>query len=160
MITMRKTGGWCVELMYPLKHQSGEIAAIEIRRPRADQVIRWRDGSYMSILAFLSELTGISERQLRQLDLEDFDRVIFAFMNCMPGSVKDDLAATTKPLATPEHYLEEKEPVPAADQIDPRFPAVDGPVVRFADVMPKPAPPPAEPPAMDFSPPSISEAVR
>ena len=160
MITMRKTGGWCVELMYPLKHQSGEITAIEIRRPRADQVIRWREGTYVSILAFLSELSNVGERQLRQLDSEDFDRVIFAFMNSMPASVKDDLTATTKPLASPDDYLEENKPAPAADPINPQFPAVDGPVVRFADVMPKSAPPPAEPPAMDFSPPGVSEAVR
>jgi hypothetical protein len=153
---MRKHGGWCVELVHPLKHQGADIAAIEIRRPNADQVIRWRQGHYASILAFVSQLCGVSERLLRQLDSDDFDRIIFAFMNCMPPAIKDDLESSGKPLATPDEELSRIEPAPVPDQRDPRFPAVDGPVVRLAEKKP----PPEEPPAMDFSPPPVSEAVR
>ena len=160
MITMRKHGGWCVELRYPLKHQPTDIVAIEIGRPNADQVIRWRQGQYPSILAFLAKLCGVSERMLRQLDSDDFDRVIFAFMNCMPTAVKDDLEdSKAPPLASSDDDLNRSEPLPVPDQRDPRFPTADGPVVRFNT--PKPAAPPAEePPAMDFSPPSVSEVVR
>ena len=156
---MRRTGDWCVELRFPLKHQNAEIKAIEIHRPNADQVIRWRQGIYPSVLAFLAQMCGVQERLLRQLDSDDFDRVLFAFMNCMPSAIKDDLEGSQKPLATPDDELNAAEPAPVADQRDPRFPATDGPVVRFADKKPTP-PPEAEPPAMDFSPPPVSEAVR
>ena len=155
--TLRKSGGWCVELRYPVKHHiAGEISAIEIRKPNADQVIRWRQDQYPSILAFLSQLCGVQERVLRQLDSDDFDRVIFAFMNCMPSAVKDDLGESKKPLATPDDELPEAERVPIPDQVDPRFPVADGPVVRFTE---KKTSPPEDKP-MDFAPPPVSEAVR
>jgi len=130
---LRKTGGWCVELGQPLKvSPSKEITAIEIRPTTADQMIRWGQQRIPSTLALLSELCDVPEKVLRQLPSADFDRVMMALINIMPGVMKADFEQGARPLATPEEDLPQQEAhVPAPDQIDPRYPAADGPVVRM-----------------------------
>ena len=143
--------------MYPLKHQSGEIAAIEIRRPRADQVIRWSAYQISSVLALLSELCGLPERLLRQLPTHDFDRVMLALGQVLPASIKAEMDEGKRLLATPDEELPPEKMTPVLDQQDPRFPAVAGPVVRLSEK--KPAAPPEDKP-IDFGPPQVSEVVR
>jgi Phage tail assembly chaperone proteins, E, or 41 or 14 len=155
---LRRTGGWCVELQYPLKHHSGDITSIEIRPPTADHVIRWGSYEIESMLALLSRLCDLPENLLRQLPTADFDRVMFAFMNVVGPSIKADIEGGKRSLATADAELPESERVPVPDQKDPRFPAIDGPVVRLAEK--KPAPPPEDQP-MNLGPPrQATEAVR
>ena len=119
--------------MQPLKlGPSKEISQLEIRPTTADQMIRWGQGKIPSTLALLSELCDVPEKVLRQLPSGDFDRVMMALINIMPAVMKADFEQGHRPLATPEEDLPAQEQlVPAPDQIDPRFPAVDGPVVRM-----------------------------
>jgi hypothetical protein len=128
---LRRHGGWCIELQYPLHSHTGEITAIEIRRPTADVIIRWGDRQIHSTLGLLTELCGVPENVLRQLPSDDFDRVLFALLNILPGSLKSELQEGGRPLATPDELLPVSAQIPPPDQLDPRFPAVNGPVQRI-----------------------------
>jgi hypothetical protein len=150
---LRRTGGWCVELQQPLKSRNGDVTAVEIRPPTADHVIRWGAYEIPSILALLSELCELPEKLLRQLPASEFSRVMFAFNNVLPPTID----TKERLLATPEEQLPEPEQVPVPDQIDPRFPAAVGPVVRLKEN--KPSPPPEDKP-MDLAPPPVSEIVN
>lgn len=141
---LRRTGGWCVELQQPLKLGPGkEISQIEIRPMTADQTIRWAEERIPSTLALLSELCDVPEKAIRQLPQTEFDRVMMALTSVVSNTVKKSWEAGTRPLATPEEQVSPDEPelfVPAVDQIDPRFPAADGPVVRMGTAPLKPPP--------------------
>ena len=143
---LRKTGGWCVELHQPLKFgPNHEIKQIEIRPPTADHTIRWAQAKIPSTLALLSELCDVPERVLRQLPMQDFDRVMLALAYVMPTVIKNDWEEGNRPMATPDEEMPVHEVhVPGPDQLDPRFPAADGPVVRYGagPVMQKPPPEP------------------
>jgi hypothetical protein len=137
---LRKTGGWCVELQQPLKlGPNHEIAQIEIRPSTADHMIRWVQEKIPSTLALLSELCDVPERALRQLPSHDFDRVMLAFHNILPAAIRQDWTDGTRPLATPEEDIPVQQAmVPGTDQLDPRFPAAEGPVVRMGNAPLKP----------------------
>jgi hypothetical protein len=159
---LRKTGGWCIELQQPLKTYNGEMAAIEIRPPSADHVIRWAAYEIPSILALLSDLCGVTEKQLRQLSAQDFERVYFALRYVVPSSIRVDIEENKRVLATPEEDIPEDQSIPPPDQSDPRFPDPGGPVVRLTERKPPPSPPPPLPEdqPMNFAPPPVSEVVR
>jgi hypothetical protein len=154
---LRKTGGWCVELQQPLKLRSGEVTAIEIRPPTADHVIRWGAYQISSTLALLGELCDLTERQLRQLPAQDFERVYFALRNVVPNNMRIEIEEGKRLLATPDEDLPAEVNVPSLDQLDPRFPATVGPVVRLTERKP---PPPEEDQPMNLDPPAISEVIR
>lgn len=160
---LRRTGGWCIELQQPLRlGPTKEITQIEIRPTTADHMIRWGQQRIPSTLALLAELTDVPERVLRQLPSHDFDRVMRALIvGIMPEVMKVDVEQGTRPLATPESEIPEQEAyVPPPDQIDPRFPAVDGPVVRMPPgpiIQPKP---PEEPAPMNMMPPLAARPVH
>jgi len=155
---LRKHGGWCVELQQPLKYRGDDVSAIELRRPTAEQTIRWSNWQIPSTLALLSELCGLPEKLIRQLPSDDFERVMFALTNVVPPWLKTDMDEGKRPLATPDEVLAEAEQaVVVPDQQDPRFPAVDGPVVRLREREPKPTPPPEKP--INLAPPATSEVV-
>lgn len=138
---LRRTGGWMVELQQPLKTRTGEVSAVEIRRPTADVVIRWGRYEIASTLALLAELCGLPEKVIRQLPNDDFERVVFALTNVVGPVIRADLEQGKRPLASEEEELpEEERGVPMADPIDPRFPAVDGPVRRLQPRPVAPAP--------------------
>jgi hypothetical protein len=154
---LRKTGGWCVELQTPLSYRGKTIDSIEVRMSTANDTIRWLDGHIPSALALLSRLCDLPEPLLRQLVDRDFDRVMMALFNCVSSSVRTDLERGQKPMATPEEDLpEDQQGVPVNDQVDPRFPAVDGPVRRF-----KPTPQQEQDDAgMNLQPPDSVKAVN
>ena len=119
----------------PLKHGSREINHIVIQPPRYEHTIRWNRGDIPSGLALLSELCGLPERVLRQAVGSDMERLTMGF--AIQGRfAHTDVAEGRRPLATPEELLPELEPqARMVDQVDPRFPHVEGPIKRF------PAPP-------------------
>jgi hypothetical protein len=128
-----------VELQQPLRTRGGEVAEVEIRRPNADAMIRWARWDIPSSLALLAELCGLPEKVIRQLPLDDFERVMFAFRQVVGPAILQDIEDGKRPLASEEEELPEGEQgVPPPDPIDPRFPAVDGPVRRL---QPKPVAP-------------------
>ena len=153
---LRRTGGWCIELQQPLKYRSGDITAIEIRPLTADLIIRWSNFEITSMFALLSRMCDLPEKLLRQLPQQDFERVMTAFMIAVGPNIKAECEAGKRSLATPEEEMPEEESVPVPDQIDPRFPVTNSPVVRLKEN--KPSPPEDAP--INFGPPTISEAVH
>jgi hypothetical protein len=142
---LRRSGGWCVELVVPIKTAMDK---------QIDHAIRWAEGRYASSLALLAEMCDVSENLLRELTTEDFDRVMLAYYNVVPQTIRRDFENGVRPLATPEEMQTPEERIPVPDPIDPRFPKVEGPVTRANP--PTPAPPPPVKPAaegMDFEPP-------
>jgi hypothetical protein len=142
--TLKRDGSWIVELLIPLKHHDREITEIRISAPGFEHVIRWGLREIPSTLALLSELTGLPEKLLRMITYPDVDRVMLAFTAMMPPAIQDDFRKGARPFATPVEDLPEQHQV--NDQIDPRYPHVDGPVVRMpatsglTAVKPTPAP--------------------
>ena len=158
---LRRTGGWCIELQQPLKHRGNDVTAVEIRPLTADLVIRWQAYEISSMLALLSRMCDLPELLLRQLQQDDFKRVMFAFMYAVGPEIKAECEEGKRLLATPEEDLPQSERIPVPDQVDPRFPATDGPVVRLTEKKPSPPPsPPDNGSPMNLGPPSISERVH
>lgn len=152
---LRKTGGWLVELQQPLKHHGKDVLAVELRAATANTVIRWEDGKFLSTLGMVSEMSGLPERLLRELDAKDLDRVLLALSCMLPPVMQEAMRTQRLPLATPDDEMNESQKLPVDDQIDPRFPAVDGPVHRMK---PK-EPPKSDDEAMNLSPPGTVEAA-
>jgi hypothetical protein len=131
---MRNDGTFVVELYTPLKHQNREIEYIVIQAPRYEHSIRWNRGEIPSGFALLAELTNLPERLLRQVTNPDIDRITFALF-AQAKFAQTDVFEGKIPLATPDEQLPEDMETPIVDQVDPRFPHVEGPIKRF------PAPP-------------------
>jgi hypothetical protein len=139
---LRRTGGWCVELIVPIKQGDRTIEQVEIKPPSIKTLTRWQRGQIPSTMALLSELCGISEALLVNITYPDADRVLLALFNIVPQAIKSDFTEGQRPLAS----MDEEEPVPEPGarplaEDDPRFPQHDGPVVPLS-----PPPPPNMPP--------------
>jgi hypothetical protein len=139
---LRRTGGWCVELVVPIRQGDRTIEQIEIKPPSIKTLTRWQRGQIPSSMALLAELSGISEALLVNITYPDADRVLLALFNIVPQAIKASFTDGDRPLASPEEAAPAPEPGqrPLADD-DPRFPAADGPVVPLS-----PPPPPQMPP--------------
>jgi hypothetical protein len=128
---MRRDGTFVVELYMPLKHQGREVDHIIIQAPRYEHTIRWSRGDIPSGFALLAELTGLPERLLRQVVSPDIERITVALFS-QAKFAQADVFEGRRPLATPDELLPEQEPeARMVDQIDPRFPHVEGPIKRF-----------------------------
>jgi hypothetical protein len=128
---MRRDGTFVVELYTPLKYQGREVDHIIIQAPRYEHTIRWNRGDIPSGFALLGELTGLPERLLRQVMSPDIERITVALFS-QAKFAQADVFEGRRPLATPDEQLPEPEPeTRIADQIDPRFPHVEGPIKRF-----------------------------
>jgi hypothetical protein len=145
--TLRKTGGWCVELFVPLKWGARTIDAIEIRSPTIGILTRWQRGDIPSSMALLAELSDIPESILNTITYPDADRVLLAMYNAVPKPIQSDFSEGARPLATPPEVA--PVPVPGSRPLavdDPRFPKHDG-TLSQPDPEPEPAPAPAPAPA-------------
>jgi hypothetical protein len=167
--TLRKSGGWCVELTVPIKHGNRVIEEIDIKAPSIRTLTRWQRGQIPSSMALLSELSGISESVLDTITYPDADRVLLALFNVVPKPIQSDFSSGTRPLSTPVEELPEPAPGtrPVA-QDDPRFPYHDGPVVESAvGNVSVSRPPGTEPPPeeeapvkpLNFDPPPVMRKV-
>jgi hypothetical protein len=146
--TLHADGGWTVELVMPIKKSSGDtISAITIRPVELEQTIRWARGEYPSTLALLAEMSKLPESMLRSLKYPDVDRVLLAYSQVIPPTIRKEFEEGVRPIATPDDLLPrgDKQSVGNTEG-DPRFPKVAGPVQRFVD-------PPTEPPQTAGPPP-------
>lgn len=136
--TMKKNGGWTIELFNPI----GSVTELNIQPVCLDHTVRWARMEIPSVLSLVSELTGIKESILTQLTGTDSDRMFIAISFMLPPQIKKDFENGTRPLATPPELMNDAQKYEhidsQVDEIDPRFPKVDGPVKRFkqqAEVM-------------------------
>src|SRR5215831_2254935 len=132
--TMRRTGTWVVELVTPIQSKGKEIRELVIRPPDFDLTLRWGEGAFPSTLSFLAELCNVPEKALRTMIPPDIDRVLMAYYQVVPPSIKTDFEQNAKPMATPAEEMPEAEQR-MDDPVDPRFPRADGPVTRVPQEM-------------------------
>lgn len=128
--TIKRNGGWTIELSTPID----KIEQIDLAPVTLDHTIRWARGEIPSVLALITELTGVTEKQLKQLSGVDTDRLFIAFSFIASGAIKKDFENGTRPLATPLELMSDEERYAELDQNDPhdpRFPKIDEPVRRF-----------------------------
>jgi hypothetical protein len=129
--TIKRNGGWTVELSDPI----GKVDQLDIKPTSLDHTIRWARREIPSVLALLAELTGVKESELKKLTGQDSDRVFIAFSFIVPQQIKKDFEEGTRPLATPVEEMtgaQQYEQIDSqVDELDPRFPKVDGDVQRF-----------------------------
>lgn len=160
--TMRRDGSFVVELQRPLKHADHDIDYIVVRAPTFEHTIRWGRKEIPSALALLAELSQLPERLLRQITYPDVDRITFALFN-QAGWAQKDVMEGLRPFASSNEQLPAVTTPEQAvvDQIDPRFPHVDGPVRRFPTPPPQIVPSQGEQPDLnlDFGPPETAKAV-
>jgi hypothetical protein len=129
--TMRRDGGWTLELI----NKVASIDELVFKPVSLDHTIRWTRYEIPSVLALISELTGVKEYVLKQLTGQDSDRMFVAFSFIAPSHIKEDFEKGNRPLATPKEVMTDaqkyEEVDSQVDEVDPRFPKVDGPVKRF-----------------------------
>jgi hypothetical protein len=166
--TLRKTGGWCVELFVPLKWGARTVDTIEIRSPTIGILTRWQRGDIPSSMALLAELSDIPESILNTITYPDADRVLLAMFNAVPKPIQADFSSGVRPLSTPPD--EAPVPVPGSRPLavdDTRFPLHDGTLSKPEPVEPAPTTPPPTPaelgaPGVGFAmdgPPMIKKVV-
>ena len=129
--TIKRDGGWTIELSNPI----GNIDKIDIRPASLDHTIRWARKEIPSVLALLAELTDTKERDLKKLTGQDSERMFIAFSFIVSQQIKRDFDEGTRPLATPIESMTDaqkyEELDSQVDEIDPRYPKVNGPIQRF-----------------------------
>lgn len=146
----KRDGSWVVELAIPLQHAGHQLDELKIRPLTMGQLVRWNNNEIPSILALMAELTDLPELLLRQITFPDVDRVMLVFASMMPPVIQQAMSNNSRPVATPDDMLPQVRSAEnqIVDQIDPRFPHVDGPVRRF------PAPPVVNLPPSQHAPPA------
>lgn len=133
-VRSKRDGSWVVELATPLHSSAGRaVDEIRIRPLSIGQLVRWNSGEIPSILFLMSELTDVPEMLLRQITFPDVDRLMLVFASMMPPVIQQAMTQQTRPMATPAELMppETHPEMRVNDQVDPRFPHVDGPVRRF-----------------------------
>src|SRR4249920_3873386 len=98
--TIRRTGGWCVELAAPLQMGGKIVDQIEIKPIDIATLTRWQRGDIGSSMALLSELCGIPEQILHTIKYPDADRVLLALYQTVPLPIQNDFTQGNRPLAT------------------------------------------------------------
>jgi hypothetical protein len=134
--TMKRDGGWTIALVTPIDG----VAELNISPITMDHNIRWGDGLIPSVLALLSELTGVKETSLRRMMASDSERRPIALSYVVPHQHPRGLRKNVRPLATP---FEEMSPelqydVTSGDNDpeDPRFPRMPKDVIRYGKQRP------------------------
>ena len=133
--TWTRDGGRRIELFVPVEFIKQKIDAVTIKPVKLDHFIRWQSGEISTALALLSELTGLQQAALRQINYPDIERVMAAFVSMLPARIAANIEREEVPIAgNPTVPL---SPVQQAALEEER---------AQAEAEPMAAPPPAPPP--------------
>jgi hypothetical protein len=121
--TWSRDGGRCIELFVPIEFLKAKIDAVTIRPVKLDHFLRWESGEISTALALLSELTGLQQAVLRQINYPDIERVMAAFVNMLPAKIAENInrgevpvaGNPTVPLSPAQQAALEEEMVSAAE---------------------------------------------
>jgi hypothetical protein len=121
--TWSRDGGRCIELFVPIEFLKAKIDAVTIRPVKLDHFLRWESGEISTALALLSELTGLQQAALRQINYPDIERVMAAFVNMLPAKIAENInrgevpvaGNPTVPLSPVQQAALEEEMVSAAE---------------------------------------------
>jgi hypothetical protein len=133
--TLTRDGGRRIELFVPVEFAKKKIDAVTIKPVKLDHFLRWESGEISSALALLSELSGLQQAALRQINYPDIERVMAAFVNMLPAKIAENIDRGEVPIAgSPIVPL---SPLQQA-ALEPEPPVYEPPP-------PPPSPPPEEP---------------
>jgi hypothetical protein len=97
--TWSRDGGRRIELFVPIEFLKRKIDAVTIKPCKLDHFIRWENGEFSTALALLSELTGLQQAALRQINYPDIERVMAAFVNMLPAKIAENINRGEVPVA-------------------------------------------------------------
>jgi len=146
MTTKSKLGGTTVELFIPYEVDGKQITEVVIAPFCFDHTLRWMQGKFgeSAALTLMVEVTGLTERQLRQLRYPDTDRVQQEFMRMLPDDIRNDI--TNGKVPVPQPQLEDIPERMSETTIDGELPSK--PFVPTFDPQPMPPPDRPAPPRM------------
>lgn len=122
-------GGRRVNLLIPFKakkpnNEEIQVTAVDIGPVEIDHVMLFNEGRYENSLALLASMCGIPVPVLRKIKYPDADRVLGAFMDMLPASIRLQIEAGQIPM--PKGMAEAQQQQPAggtsdlADGVQPR----------------------------------------
>ena len=97
--TWSRDGGRRIELFVPVEFLKVKIDAVTIKPVKLDHFLRWESGEISTALALLSELTGLQQAALRQINYPDIERVMAAFVNMLPAKIAENIDRGEVPVA-------------------------------------------------------------
>jgi hypothetical protein len=97
--TWMRDGGRRIELFVPVEFLKQKIDAVTIKPVKLDHFIRWESGEISTALALLSELTGLQQAALRQINYPDIERVMAAFVSMLPAKIAANIERGEVPVA-------------------------------------------------------------
>ncbi|MDB5177591.1 MAG: hypothetical protein JWN75_1259 [Candidatus Saccharibacteria bacterium] len=104
-----------VGLYIPFSVEGVEVRDVSLGPFLFDHDLKWQEGKYQTSLALIVDLSGLSEKVLRQLRYPDVSRVMTEFMSLIPEHISNDIRAGAVPRPI------EPEPGPddeAGDEVD------------------------------------------
>jgi hypothetical protein len=128
--TWTRDGGRRIELFVPVEFIKQKIDAVTIRPCKLDHFIRWQSGEISTALALLSELTGLQQAALRQINYPDIERIMAAFVSMLPVRIAANIEREevpiagnpTAPLSPVQQAALEEEAIAAAPPMPPVAP--------------------------------------
>jgi hypothetical protein len=97
--TWSRDGGRRIELFVPIEFLKRKIDAVTIKPCKLDHFIRWENGEISTALALLSELTGLQQAELRQINYPDIERVMAAFVSMLPAKIAANIDRGEVPIS-------------------------------------------------------------
>jgi hypothetical protein len=94
-----RDGGRRIELFVPVEFAKKKIDAVAIKPLKLDHFLRWESGEISTALALLSELTGLQQAALRQINYPDIERVMGAFVSMLPTKIAENINRGEVPVA-------------------------------------------------------------
>ena len=157
--TWARDGGRRIELFVPVEFLRVKIDAVTIKPVKLDHFLRWESGEISTALALLSELTGLQQAALRQINYPDIERVMAAFVNMLPAKIAENIdrgevpvaGNPTVPLSPIQQAVLEEEMAPPAPPppLEEPAPAESTPVRRSNKKAPMTALPADDQPLRD-----------
>ena len=99
-VEIKRDGGRRVHFFVTQTPMGKQLQYVDVDPCRLDHVLRWNDGQIESSLMLLSELTRLTEFELQHLTFPDADRLMAAFLEVLPETIRDDINAGRRPVAT------------------------------------------------------------
>ena len=94
-----RDGGRHIELFVPVEFLKQKVDAVTIKPVKLDHFIRWESGEIATALALLSELSGLQQTALRQINYPDIERVMAAFVSMLPAKIAANIERGEVPVA-------------------------------------------------------------
>src|SRR5262245_22960669 len=83
--------GRLIGLMAPVMFDNRPVHELIIAPVRIDHTLRWLQGEINGIHALLSELSGLPQEVIRQIEYPDYDVVMAAFLASLPPEIRNNL---------------------------------------------------------------------